>query len=259
MVKGALESILAEDDIELARTGMEAELKLLEGLIRLDPDNVELLTVAAKGFAGYSLLFLEDSSRTRAINMYRRAREYGFRAVNSLQSEVQLNGSSGLGDVRLTLSELDREEVPSVYWTAVAWSSLINLERETSFNVLAEIPRVNLLMEWVYRQDSTFYFAGPMWYYAVYYSTVPPIAGGSLELSQQYYNSANGYGNRFLFGKLMYAKSYAIQSLDRNLFIKLLNEIIDHPIDKSDSELVLLNTVAQLKAKALLHRVDYYF
>lgn len=255
-----MESILSEDDVELARSGLEAELKLLEGLIRLDPDNVELLTIAAKGFTGYSMLFLEDSNRVRAMNMYRRGRDYGFRAMNELQSKIKLDSQSGLDDVQAAIGELKRGEVASVYWTAIAWSSLINLERATSFNVLAEVPRVNSLMEWVFKQDSTFYFAGPLWYYGIYYSTVPPIAGGSLELSKRYFDSALQLsGDRFLFGKLMYAKIYAVQSLDRDLFIQLLNDIIEQPLDRNDAELILLNTVSKIKAKVLLDKVDDYF
>ena len=57
----------SETDLELARTAMPANLKLIEGMLLEDPGNVELLLFAAQGFYGYSygLSLIHISEPTR--------------------------------------------------------------------------------------------------------------------------------------------------------------------------------------------------
>ena len=53
-------SFFEECDHELARSSMPANLKMLEGLLKSDPDNTEILRMLSMGFCGYSMLFIED-------------------------------------------------------------------------------------------------------------------------------------------------------------------------------------------------------
>ena len=62
----------SETDLELARTAMPANLKLIEGMLLEDPGNVELLLFAAQGFYGYSYGFIETEDTDRAGALYRR-------------------------------------------------------------------------------------------------------------------------------------------------------------------------------------------
>ncbi len=260
IVEGGLQSILEENDVQLARTGMESELKLLEGLILTDPDNRELLTLAARGFAGYSLLFLEDSSPERSVNLYSRAVDYGFRALSCSKHIDNLRNDIPLRSFTEKISKLGREEAEAAYWTAVAWSGIINIKIQTSYNVLVDIPRVNLLMKQVMQIDSLYYYSGPLLYFGAYYASVPAMAGGNIELSRQYFEQADSNNNgQFLFGKLLYAKYVAVQTLDRELFIKLLNEIVTHTDENTNRDLILINSVTKLKAAELLKDVDSYF
>jgi hypothetical protein len=55
-----------------------------------------------------------------------------------------------------------------------------------------------------------------------------------------------------------YAYYYARQALDKELFISTLEKVLKAPVDMP-LDLTLANTVAQKKARELLHNVDEYF
>ena len=62
----------------------------------------------------------------------------------------------------------------------------------------------------------------------------------------------------FLMTQVYYAQYYAKQRLDRDLFIKTLNQVLATPVD-IEPDLTLVNTLAQEKAKTLLTQVDEFF
>jgi hypothetical protein len=55
-----------------------------------------------------------------------------------------------------------------------------------------------------------------------------------------------------------YANYYARKMMDKDLFISILQKVLEIP-DETSSDLVLLNTVAKRQAKELLSRVGEYF
>jgi hypothetical protein len=57
---------------------------------------------------------------------------------------------------------------------------------------------------------------------------------------------------------VLYAKYYARQTFDRELFVSTLEKVLDAPVD-SVPELTLLNTMAKDQAKGLLEKVNDYF
>ena len=49
-----------ERDPKFAEQAIPANLKMLEGLLKQDPENIRILVNLAKGFCGYAFSFLED-------------------------------------------------------------------------------------------------------------------------------------------------------------------------------------------------------
>ena len=54
MIDGAMQALMSETDLELARSGFESNLKLIDGFLELKPNDYELLTLATQGYAGYA-------------------------------------------------------------------------------------------------------------------------------------------------------------------------------------------------------------
>ena len=63
---------------------------------------------------------------------------------------------------------------------------------------------------------------------------------------------------KFLMAYVYYANYYARKMMDKDLFISILQKVLEIP-DETSSDLVLLNTVAKRQAKELLSRVGEYF
>ena len=81
VVQDAFAAFNEEDDLILAESEAASNLKLLEGLLKSDPDHRGLLLLAARGFGGYALAFAEGGDRKRAGKLYLRGRDYGLRLL----------------------------------------------------------------------------------------------------------------------------------------------------------------------------------
>jgi len=257
VVEGAIQSLLSETDIELAQTGLESELKLLEGMIITAPFDRDLLVLAAQGFTGYAMMFVDGSDQNRARLLYERGREYGLRALALSIPELMDEGLK-LDEFNSLLKQLKPSDIPAAYWTAAAWASRINLER-TLPRAMLESPRAVNLMQWVLETEPHFYYSAPLWFFGTYYASLPPIMGGSTEKSKEYFERALEVdGDWFLWGRLLYAKIYAVQILDRELFESQLRQIVSGA-DTEPEDLRLLNRIAALKAEELLKRSNDLF
>jgi len=253
----SMTALLRESDPEIARAAMATELKLLEGLLLSTPNDYKLLTMAAQGFTGYAMLYYDPMEQEKAQSLYYRGLMYGNRAL-SLRNAVFGQTESRFEEFESAMESLRNEDIGAVYWTAVAWGGWINTSR-TNPMAIAEFPRVRLLMDWVIDRDETYFYSGANWFYGVYYSTLPPIVGGDVEKSRTYFEKAIVQTKgEFLWGKLYYAQTYALQTINRPLFERLLKDIIEA---KSDglSEATLLNQIAKQRAKELLTQTDELF
>jgi hypothetical protein len=124
---------------------------------------------------------------------------------------------------------------------------------------LAELPRVESMMQRVLELDEGFYYGGPHLFWGIWFASRPKIAGGDLKKAQAHFLRAFEFGKgKFLMAYVYYANVYARQTLDKDLYISTLQTVLNTPADTLP-ELTLLNTVAKKKAKELLDRVEEYF
>ena len=63
IIEYGMDALMEESDLVFAKESAPANLKLLEGLIKGDPENGKLLISASKGFSSYTLAFLEDEDK----------------------------------------------------------------------------------------------------------------------------------------------------------------------------------------------------
>jgi len=94
---------------------------------------------------------------------------------------------------------------------------------------------------------------------AVYHLARPKAYGGDPERARRHFEKAFELSQeKFLMSQVLYAKYYARQTFDRELFVSTLEKVLEAPAD-SVPELTLLNTIAKHQAKGLLEQVDDYF
>src|SRR3972149_1429578 len=246
-----------ESDLDFAREGMAGNLKLLEALVDGDPDNEHLLLLASQGYGSYALAFAEDDSVERARVFYLRGRDYGLRILMHNQC---LNDALGkdLKSFEDALAGLSREDVPGVFWTAFSWGGYINISR-SDLEAMADLSKVLAMMQFVARMDPGYYYGGAHLFLGAINGSIPPMLGGKPDLAKEHFEKALGLnGGAFLMTYIYYAKTYAVQMQDQELFESLLKKVADAPIDDLP-EARLPNAVAKKKAVRLrLHTAEFF-
>ena len=249
IVDDGFSAFTSEEDLAFARDALPANLKLLDVMLKSEPDNERMLLLAAEGYASYALAFLEDTEPERARAFYLRSRDYALRVLR--QNEEFARGLEGtLEDCEKGLTLLDEDDLPAAFWAAFGWGGHIYLSL-TDLDAIADLPRVERLMQWVADQDSTFYFGGPEVFLGTLYGSRSRILGGNPELAKQYFESALRInGGSFLMTYVYYARSYAVQTMDEALFDELLQKVEATSPDVLP-DYRLANAVAKEKAKLL--------
>lgn len=257
ILANGLEAMQEESDLGLAEQATASNLKLIEALIKSDPKNDQLLLLAAEGFTSYALGFIEDESPERASQFYLRARDYGLQVLTR-KREFASALDAGIESFQTSLSSFSRSDVAALFWTANAWGSYINLNK-TDVNALAAVPKVTALMNKALSLDETFYYGGPHLFMGTLMASRPRILGGDPEQSLKHFKRCLEINEgKFLMAKYFYAQSYAVQNQKRELFRRLLNEILEAPADLLPAQR-LANEIAKKKAGILLEKEDDLF
>ena len=262
-----------ENDLEFAEYSSLSNLKMLEGLLEVTPYNMDLLLLTSSSFTRYTFGFIEEKIEiadiqynfkekeklvNRAVDFYERGRAYGLRMMDQHKK-----GFSGLIDRDLDrfsaeLKLLKAEHVPALFWTAFAWGNIVNLQQNEPAR-LAELARVELMMERVLELDERFFFGGPHLFFGTFYGIRPEMLGGNPQKSKKHLEKAIEITRgKFLMANFLLAKGYAVQTQNRELFERTLREILESPPDLFPDQR-LANELAKRRANRLLDRVDHLF
>ncbi len=155
------------------------------------------------------------------------------------------------------LSALGPRDLDAAFVLATSWAAWIAAHSE-DFNALADLPRVEALLEWIGEREPA-YEDGAVWLYlGVLNSQRPPAAGGRPALAREYFERARALseGRNLLIGVLM-ADHYARLLFDRELFVELLEAVLVS--EPRQPGFVLTNYVAQARARELLQQTERIF
>jgi tetratricopeptide (TPR) repeat protein len=250
-------SIFEECDSELAKTAIPANLKLMEGLLKNDPENRQILATLSMGFTGYSMLFVEDVDPERASMLYRRARDYGIKALGNKGSGL-MRAQKRTQEFLASLKEIGKGDLEALLWTAVSWNAWIYLNLDKP-EAIAQVSASQACLERVMEIDPNYFQGLPQILMGVSLSARSPMFGGDVEKAKVYFNTALQLTQRkFLLGQYLFAKYYAVRVQDKKLFIGLLREVVSaDPRELMD--VCLINAVTQQKAKRLGEMADEFF
>lgn len=246
-----------ESDLQLAHEALASNLKLIEAMIKSDPENEQFLTFAAQGYNAYALAFCEDDSVERARVFYLRGKEYGMRVLlKNKRFKDALD--SDISAFREAVKTFDKNDVPAIFWTAFCWGSYVNITR-TDVAGLADLSKVQALIEFVAEKDPAFYYGGAYLFLGAMEANTPKTLGGNPDKAREYFEKCTVLnGGKFLLTQLYYAKTYAVSTMDQQLFESLLKQIEEAPLDILP-EARLANVIAKQKARRLLARESELF
>jgi len=260
-----------EDDLEIAEISLASNVKLLEVMLEQDPENEKLNLFLAETFSLFALAFVEDKMeahqfsddekseyhQTRAVRLYLRARDYAFKTIleplqYSTVDEIKLS------TLKERLPSLDTKHVRAVFWAAFSWGAAINLNRQ-DMEAISNLPIVNLMMDYVIKNDETYYFGGAHLFKGMFYGGRPKVLGGNREKAMKHFKRALEISKGNILLNYYYeARTLCIQFQDYKCFKDNLNKIIDAPHDHYKQQR-LANSVAKRKAKRLLKLAPEFF
>ena len=255
LVNNLSEAILNNNDLATVESGGPAYLLMVDGLIQGDPENVSLLSSAAKLYTAYTSVFIKDKARAKKLTD--KALSYAFRAVCERRPEACSMRSSRYQPFVDIIAGMNLKDVPVLYTLGESWAGWIQAHKD-SLIAIAELSRVEAIMKRVVELDELFEDGGAHFYLGVFSTLLPPALGGRVEEGRKHFEQAIEIsGGRNLMVKVTFAKQYARLMFDRKLHDRLLHEVL-----KADPNLpgyALINTLAQQEAQDLLDSADNYF
>ena len=258
IVDYGLEAIFEESDLDFAEKAIPGNLTLLEALYRAkDKDDDHLAFLLTEGYTGYTLGFVEDVDVERAKILYARARDYGLKSLKKNEQFARAFDQDQAA-FKKSLDQFGKKDVPMIFWTANAWGNLINVSISDP-SVLGDLPKVNAMMEFVLKNDETYFYGSAHLYFATILATTPKNLGGKPDSARYHFEKCFEIGkNKFILPHLYMAKSYCVQMQDKALFEKLLTTIAETSLEELPEQR-LVNAIAKRKAKKLAERIDELF
>jgi len=247
--------VYREGDLTLAEQFLGNNLKTIEVLLEKDPKNKKLNLLASEGFGAYAMGFVEDIDPERAGNLYKRGLHY---ALKALPADKKFDESITPQELEELLKKYKKNDIGSLFWTGYNWGcfTLLNL---SDVRNLINLSKIELIMRRCMELDENYNFAGVDLFYGAYYAGRPKMLGGDFEKGKEYYiRNIELNKNRVYLAHYFYARYYAVQTLNEELFDNLLDEILTLNLDKYP-DVRLLNAIAKQKAKLLVEKKDRYF
>lgn len=256
LFRGVALSANRQSDVALVRQGIPAYLMLIDGMIQNNPPPKDLLLAGAQAYAAYASV-LEEDEQDRAAYLSGRAKQYALQALELTPPFQDALGRS-LDVFQERLNQTGKEDVPVLFWVGSIWGGWIAAGSEGA-EAMADLPWVEALMERVLQLDPGYHYGGSHLFKAVLLSARPEAFGGNLQKAGEHFQKARAYGGgKFLLTDVYYAQYYARQTLNRDLFVSTLKQVLETPAH-IEADLTLSNTLAQRKAKRLLAQVDEFF
>lgn len=260
LVGGATDSlsraILNHDDPQVVEDAAPAYLVLVDSFIGSDPDDEDLLRIGASLYTAYTGVFVDDTERARRLSD--RAYAYARRSVCGYDDELCGIESLPFQQLQAKLAEIDDEDdLPYIGTLAQSWLVWIRAH-SADWNAVADLPRVELLLQTVLRVDETWEQGAAHQYLGMLKTVRPPALGGKPEEARRHFERAQEISDGGNLGaKVAMAESYARLVFDRELHDRLLNEVL--AADPNAEGHTLLNVMAQRHARELLDSADDYF
>ncbi|MEJ2601991.1 MAG: TRAP transporter TatT component family protein [Gammaproteobacteria bacterium] len=249
------DAVLNQTDPETVREGAPAYLLLADSLVEGNPDSPAVLQAAAELYASYGAVFGYDPERARRLTQ--RARDYAERSI-CIEYEPSCQWHTlDYGAFEDTLDDLGPKHADALY--SYTFASLAYLRAHADdWNSLAELPRIETLLEELLTIDEGEHDAQVYTYLGIIATLRPPSLGGEPERGREYFERAIELtGGRDLSVKVEYARGYARLLYERELHDRLLEEVL--AADPVTPGYTLTNTLAQRDAERLLASADEYF
>ena len=247
--------ILNQEDVVTAREGIPSWLLLVDGLIDGDPQSAGMLEAGARLYSAYAGGFVEDPPRAQRLSAH--AFDYAQRATCIELPALCKQITGPFEPFQAEVAKVGAKDVAILYVLATSWAGRIE-SNSGDWKAIADIPKVQALLERVVVLDPTRAKGEPYMYLGVLATLRPATLGGKPEEGKADFEKALALSDgKNQMVRVLYAKHYARLVFDQELHDKLLNEVIS--ADPHAPGLTLINVLAQQQAHQLLESGKDYF
>lgn len=248
-------AMMDSDDPAIVEAGSASYLLMLDALVRQEPDSPAFRQAAAALNSAYAGAFVKDPQRAAALTD--KALAYALDALCMEKEKLCQLREMPVDELRQKLAALKPDDVPLLYTVGSAWAGWIQAHSD-DFNAVADMPRVEALMQRVVELDETWQGGAAHLYLGVMATAIPPALGGRPDVGKAHFEKAIALSaGHNLMARVYYAKNYARGVYDRELHDRLLNEVL--AADPHWPGWTLSNTLARQEATALLKSADDFF
>lgn len=248
-------AILNQDDPATVHDGVPSYLLLIDGIIDGDPNSADALLAGAKLYGAYASGFVDSTARAQHLS--ERAYGYAKRALCLREKDLCQALDGPFDAFQVALDKSNRGDVETIYGFASAWAGRIQVNTG-DWNAIADLPKLQALLTRLANINAQYDNGGAYLYLGVINSIRPASLGGKPEEGKANFEKALelSHGKNQMV-RVLYAQFYARLVFDQELHDKLLNEVL--AADPVVPKLTLINTLAKIKAKALLESGKDYF
>ncbi len=255
MADSLADAIINQSDPETVRQGAPAFLLMMDGFVGNSPKNGSLLQGAAKLYAVYVAVFVDDPVRAKRLTEH--GFSYGRRALCVEQESVCDMHEFVYDDFIAGLQRLQTRDTPALFAFTVSWLAYIRAH-SSNWGSVADLPKVEAGLERIQALDENYESAAVHQYLGILNTLRPAALGGAPELGRSHFEQAVEITHgQDLSIKLEYARSYARLVYDRELHDRLLVQVVE--ANPEVPGFTLFNTLAQTEARSLLDAADDYF
>lgn len=226
-------NMMTEGNWEFFKASSPGNIKMMELMWQQDPENLELLSMVIKSYAGYAfgihetLAFRDDlegkedsPSKKEAIAFYTRAFDYGlfYLSKKGISSSDLLSND----EEKLTkkLKDLDEDDAYAALYTGQVWASLINLQKD-NMALISQVPKVKLIFDRVCTLKPDIDHNVCDIFYAQYEAARPKMLGGNPEKGEQLFIAAIEKNPKNLLIRMNYIQFVVIPLMDGEKYEKI--------------------------------------
>ena len=231
---------------------LRAALALYKQVIAADPKRRAALSRLSRGY--YLLAYGHLTADVEILAAYDEGARWGERILG-LRPEFRQRIAAGTRDYE-ALDVATKEDVPGIYWS---YGNLGKWSVKQGFTtVLKNKSKLKAFITRVAALDENYYHGAGHRGLAAFYSKAPSFAGGDLKKAKHHFDRSLALAPNYFGTKVLMARYYAVKKQDKELFKKLLDEVIAGD-PKSLPDVLPMQLIEQRKAKELLAQIDDKF
>ena len=231
---------------------LKAALAEFEKVANAHPERRDVLSRLSRGY--YLLAYGHLTEDAEILAAHDAGASWGERILG-LRKEFRDRIAAGEDDDD-ALVATKVEDVPGIYW---AYANLGKWSVRKGFTtVLKNKSKLKAFIDRVTELDEKFYYGAGHRGLGAFYAKAPSFAGGDLEKAKAHFEKALAVAPGYFSTKVLMAEYYATKEQDRELFEKLLNQVIAGD-PNAIAGVVPIQKIEQDKAKALLAQAEDLF